>query len=355
VEQRPIEAGRLLAASAERAHDTTAVTRLLLRQLSGDTAGLALAIAALPADNEWALMQLASWEGTELDRPDLARACLLALADPGHTPVTRAFGHEGLAWIEMSAGRWRAAIGELRAAAAFEPVSAATDAAVLWAAPFLPRTLADTGRPQARIHLARAPLSPVTRSSLFWQDYDRGREPVLRWYLDGLLAVQSGRTMRLVPPPGNRPLDLRDSLSDLTHPLQNSLQAWARAMSGDTAMVTTSFASALEQSEAIHETISVFWSRPWDRYQQAMALESARPELAADLFATLGTVSLATLPYRAPALLKRAALLERLGRRADAIAAYRTGLALWSGADPEFQPWLDQARTRLAALESQRP
>jgi hypothetical protein len=105
----------------------------------------------------------------------------------------------------------------------------------------------------------------------------------------------------------------------------------------------------------VHQEVSPFYARPWDGYLKALALESTRPQAAANWFESLGQVSLAAVAYRAPARLRRARLLEDLGQRREAIDSYRRGLQDWAGADPEFQPWIREARARLSALERSGP
>jgi hypothetical protein len=57
------------------------------------------------------------------------------------------------------------------------------------------------------------------------------------------------------------------------------------------------------------------------------------------------------LVYLAPAQLEAAALYERAGDRAHALAAYRTFVELWRNADRELRPAVDRAQGRIAALE----
>ena len=349
------EAARRLRRAVEISHDTAGDTRLLLAQLEGDTA-LSARVARLPAANEWSLMQLATTEGIVTGRLDLARACLLRLTEAGHSGEIRALAHEQLAFVALAEGRWREAMGEIARARGLEPVSAATTEALLWVAPFLPVSLTDSGRPAMRARLARAPLRPVKRTFLFWMDHDRGRESLIRPYLDQLLAREAGDRGpgRPLPLPG--PGTMRDSLAELRPFLATSLTAWQRAVLGDTVGVVAALDSAWEGAEAVQEELSPFYARPWDHYLKGVALErDGQTEQAANWLAGSGTVSLATLPYQAPAALRRGRLLERLGQPALAIEAYRRVIRLWGGADPEFQSWVTEARDRLSALGGESP
>lgn len=345
-------AQRLLAETARASRDTSAVTKLLLRQLGGDSTTLVAAIRALPADNEWSLMQLATWEGTTLARLDLARETLDRLTEPTHSPVVRALGFEQLAWIDLAGGHWRSARTDLKHATDLEPVSAATVQAALWAAPFLPPILGDSGRDAERKRLAHAPIGTVSRSFLFWLDYDRGREGLVRRYLAALLARESGDQAQMGPLSAAGTGVMRDSLAELEASLATSDSAWGRLAIGDSAGAAALLAGGFEGSEASRQDISIFWARPWDLYELALLQKVTRRELAADLLNQLGPLSLATLPYLAPAQLERGRILESLGRRADAITAYQTGIRLWEAGDPEFQDQVQAARNRLHSLET---
>jgi hypothetical protein len=56
----------------------------------------------------------------------------------------------------------------------------------------------------------------------------------------------------------------------------------------------------------------------------------------------------------APAHKRLAELYDAKGDVAKAITHYRTYIEMWKGADPELQPWVTQARQRLAVLERAR-
>lgn len=346
------EAARWLEAAATFQHDTTAATRLMLSQLRGDSARLLARVAELPADNEWGIMALAETEGVVLGRLDLAAACLERLTEPGHATEVQAFALTQQAQVAFAGGRWREAHDLLARARALEPVSAATIDASLWLAPFLPRSFADSGRRAARTRLRAAPLAPVKRAFLFWFDLDREREPLLREYLDRALGLETGA-------PGigaTLPERLRqaDSLAPMAAALEASLAA-RRAFARDTAGALALLERSWDGAEAGDQQMSAYWSRPWDLYLWARALEERRPAFAANLYREVGNLSLTTLPYAAPGALRAGHLLEHLGDTAGAIQAYRRVLRLWAEPDPEFRPAVDEARQRLAALGGARP
>ncbi|MFN8654479.1 MAG: AAA family ATPase [Gemmatimonadales bacterium] len=351
-EERWDEALDLLTRSAVYQRDTTAATRLMLAQLRGDTAGLAARVAALPADNEWGMMQLAETEAVALGRLDVAALCLARLTEPGHPTEVQAFAREQLAHVALAQGRLREALQSLALARQLEPVSAATSEAMLWLAPWLPASVADSGRQAMRVRLRSAPLGPVKRTFLFWFDLERAREPLLRDYLARLLGLESGQPV--APGFGASWRTQPDSLTRIMPSLSASLAAWA-LLPRDTAGALAILETSWEGAEAGNQQLSAFWSRPWDHFVRAEALEGRRPEFAANLYQNAGSLSLTTLPYVAPGALREGRLRERLGDTAAAVRAYRRVVRLWGNADPELRPGLEEARARLAALGPRSP
>lgn len=340
------KAARLLRASLDRTSNSNGTTRLLLAQLEGDTAGIVQRIAALPDDNEWAINHLAYVEATLAGRIDLARACLQRLTDARHSAEVQAGALGELAQLALAEGRWREAHALVARARILEPVSAAITEATLWVAPFLPATLADTGRPAVRARFSRQILRPIRRTRLFSLDYDNQRAPLGRWYLTALLAPSSSSSSA----PALTDM-MADSVTSLTALLERSVAARVALDRGDRAEAEALMATAWSGVEAAESEMSILQARPWDHFLRAMLLEArGSDEEAAQWFASAGTLSIGVLPYRAPAALHQGRLLERLGRPHEALEAYRRVLRLWVSADPEFQPMVTEARERVKAL-----
>jgi hypothetical protein len=65
-------------------------------------------------------------------------------------------------------------------------------------------------------------------------------------------------------------------------------------------------------------------------------------------YAGLAENSTRELVFLGPSLLRRAEILERLGRGTEAVALLERFLSVWAGADTVFSPLVTEARQRLA-------
>jgi DNA-binding SARP family transcriptional activator/tetratricopeptide (TPR) repeat protein len=354
----PTDAAHYLRHDISLSTDTVPSTfqQVMLAVATGDTATATIRLSDLGKVSEWELTEMARSLVIMFDRPDLAEAPATELTKRNHTPEVRAFGYQLLSDLAMARGRWREALAINARAAGLEPVSAATHEALLWVTPFLPPAIAgDSARRTARERLARAPLHQVRRTFLFWFDGDRSREQLIRPYLGTLLS----RVSRAAGPeaieagPKARIPDLPDSILVIQPLLQRSLDAWDALGRADSAGASATLDDSWNGIEATQSVLSVFFCRPWDLYLKATLLENrGQWEEAAAWFGGVGTLSIADYAYAAPAALHRGRIAERQGKAPEARAAYRRVLRLWQDADPEFQPMVEEARARLAALGS---
>jgi tetratricopeptide (TPR) repeat protein len=76
-----------------------------------------------------------------------------------------------------------------------------------------------------------------------------------------------------------------------------------------------------------------------------------RNDEALDWFENVDDFVAYELPIYSYSMLRRAELLERKGQGREAMALYSQVLKNWSAAEPEFQPLVNQARSRLAMLQ----
>ena len=341
---------RRLRALMEDTSSTSALgAELALAQ--GDSVGVSAWMASASGMDAWSITGLAQTVAAIFGKPRLAGNVARLLTAPSRTPELRAFGHEMQAWTALAEGRWRAALAQVDTARGFEPSSAATTEALLWISPFVPNTaLRQAGRRAELARLARSVPDTVPRTLDFWFDFDRTREPVLRTYLAAILRAELDASSA---PPAWRPRAVTppDSLRHVRELLERSLAGWRAAVAGDTLAAVTALQGEWEGTEAVEGALSVFLARPWDRLLLGDLLaRTGRYEAALHWYGGLGTVSLADAAYLAPAARRRAQLLERLGRRAEAAREYRRVVELWKDADPEFQPMVSAARERIVEL-----
>jgi hypothetical protein len=170
------------------------------------------------------------------------------------------------------------------------------------------------------------------------------------WFA-GALAIQ-----RRDLATGRRAAALLDSArgadSVVADPLRNDLRA-ELALAADSGSLAESL---------LVEAISGAWPRPPARYLWLLArryADSDQPALALRLARSLtmptswfyeGDLVLDRTCYYAPALRLEGEMLERLGRRDEALARYREFVELRSGADPPLQPEVAEVRGRIARL-----
>ena len=327
---------------------------LAMALAEGDSAGLRTALVAQRDASAWELTRAAESAAVDFGRLDVAAELAHMLTASRQTREIQGFGHELLAQICLARGRWREAQVEMKEAERLEPVSAATVAAELWAAPFLPaQTHVDSGRRAARQQLRLPFREPVRKTLVFWFDLDRTREPLIRAYLERLLAVEQGESPDNLPPRfGAVP---RDSLNLMTGVLARSL-AGERAVIGRRAdEAADSLALSWDGINATEAEFSAFYSRPWDRWLLASRAERrGRDTEALGWYAGLQRPAIADYAYAAPAAYRQARILERLGRTSEAAERYRRVLVLWEDADPEFRPVVDSARAALSSIVSHR-
>ena len=99
----------------------------------------------------------------------------------------------------------------------------------------------------------------------------------------------------------------------------------------------------------------LFWgpvySTAFCRYLRADLLdELGRYNEALDWYRSIAESYFYDLPYRAPAAFKMARILEKQGRRREAIREYQRFLTLWQDCDQEFKAMTAEAEKQLAAL-----
>jgi hypothetical protein len=96
---------------------------------------------------------------------------------------------------------------------------------------------------------------------------------------------------------------------------------------------------------------SPFVSQAYERYVRAELLhELGRDDEALRWYATFGDNSPYDLVYLAPSIYRQASIYDARGDSVRALERYSAFVALWAASDPELQPWVAQARRRIAQL-----
>jgi len=92
--------------------------------------------------------------------------------------------------------------------------------------------------------------------------------------------------------------------------------------------------------------------RPLGRFLRAeLLMHLGRDEQALGWYSTLGWLY-DEFVFVAQARLRQGELYERLGNPVEAVQRYRRFVARWRDADPEYQPLVDDVKSRIARLAS---
>ena len=133
----------------------------------------------------------------------------------------------------------------------------------------------------------------------------------------------------------------------LAHTLAQSIRAHVAAGGGRDAEALSDIETAGWEAAA-----SVFVSEAYDRYFRGELLQRlGRNDEALGWYGSIAERAAYELVYLAPAHRHEAEIYARRGQRDLAAKHYRKFIELWSGADPELQPAVAEARSRLGELK----
>lgn len=345
---------RILALGPEgdRALEALALRALLLSD--GDAA--ARVVAALRREGDYRVWVTVWRAMASSGNPVGIRPMAAVLTEAVRSPLARAQGHLLLAHAEASRGRWRAARAELAAAEPLDSTVARQGRILFATLPWLPAPPAELRALEAGV-AGRAAGAPWASSSPHpTAEIAAGPppppSPALRLYYLGLLRARAGDAA------GARAhaaaLDRLPASPWLGMPPE-ALAAGVRAhvawTAGDGAAGLAALEGAWQGYAPGNEVNPHLYGGAHPRFLRAELLRLARRDReAAEWYASVPEDLDQEIVYLAPALLRRAELLDRQGRRREAAVLYARFAALWREADPELQPEVARAAQRLKRL-----
>jgi tetratricopeptide (TPR) repeat protein len=263
-----------------------------------------------------------------------------------------ALAHISIAYLQVARGRWGAARAELDSAARVDPIWALEARGHLATMPFTPWSPDELQAVRDELLRWRAAEQPRrTHPSLFVRAHN-GLYAHIRAYLLALLSVRLGDHASAA-----RHASELDQLSGtpthraLGHALSEHVRAELAAAGGAAVEGLDTLTRAEVEVGYDCGITSPFYSRAGARYLRGTLAEaSGCHDEAAQWFASFGETSVYDLAYIAPALVRRGASLEALGRTDAAIESYRRALALWAERDEEMAPIITPVEERLTAL-----
>jgi serine/threonine-protein kinase len=286
---------------------------------------------------------------------DLPGAIAVAriLTQPPRGGPARGVGHLTIAFLEAARGRLGDMRRELALANAADLDRSRAAPALLAVAPFVRTPAAELRRLMAQVAAAPPPRPDDDRVglSVYFRRTPLAQDLRTRRYLIGVLAAQLGDRARA--------LREADELAALARSDSGSLAAdYAHGIRAGLALDRGNAEEALREVEQMrHETyyVTAFafpeLSQARERFIHAEALvRLGRGEEALAWFGSFSEFSPYDMLYSALGHRRRGEILESLGRRQEAAEQYARFIELWTGADPELQPMVREARTALARL-----
>jgi DNA-binding SARP family transcriptional activator/tetratricopeptide (TPR) repeat protein len=326
-------------------------SRALRAYAYGDDAARAALAPSLAADRGFFLIA-SVWYVSVYGR-DLERAKTLAnmLVEPLRPPEQQGFGRIVLAHLDLAQGKWRAARAELAIARAHAPDDALEYQLMLSMAPFLNTPSAELNR--ARDELLRLPPPKLVASTLPWPRTHSGLHPMLRAYAAGMSSTRTGddprRTQQLAEL--QKAIDPTGPLA-LSKGFAMSLAAERYRQAGQPAQALAELERGARETPFVPAWTSGFVSQAYERYVRAELLHDlGRDDEALRWYGAFGDNSPYDLVYLAPSLYRQAQIYDARGQKAMAVERYKRFVELWKDADPQLQPIVASAKSRIALLQ----
>jgi serine/threonine-protein kinase len=268
---------------------------------------------------------------------------------PSRSPELRALGHIHLAYLNAIQGRWSATRNQLDAAERLNQALGLSHRALLTLQPFTPASRAEVESLRRSLRDWDATQARPSSIPIVHFNVHDGLYPGLRRYLLGLTEVQLGNLPAASALAAQLDRTTGDRASDHLHRAYGrSIRAAVAEAGGDRALAIQLLGDGGLTVNYELALFSPFTSLAAERYRRAVLLDTmGRGEEAAVAYRSFEEFSFVDRVFAGPAALRSARLAEREGRPADARRHYERSLFLWSEADEEFQPMIDEARAGL--------
>jgi Tfp pilus assembly protein PilF/TolB-like protein len=265
------------------------------------------------------------------------------LARPDLDEQARTQLQSGRLRLLLVMGRRKEALEQARAALAQGEHGVASVTGFVASAPWLPHTKEQLQEARALLAAAPPPKPGGEASRRTPVDLQRARDS-----LDGRLAALLGDQEGVARAAAR----LEESVDEDSSPLGRDLALGVRALAASTSGDPAKALALLEQQSGglpLVDFGDLLLAGTADQWLRAEVLQKlGRTDDAARWFDAMGP---AELPFwLAPLALRQGQLLEAQGKKAEAQARYSTVLATWGAADPDLQPVVEEARSRLALL-----
>jgi tetratricopeptide (TPR) repeat protein len=292
--------------------------------------------------------------GTFGSNLDGAEAITEIMIRPQNSPELRAAGRATRAFLALARGRWQDSRQEIAAVEALDPTMGLEYDAWRLLIPLAPTTQEELLGLRDRLAAMDSAMLDATvaaRHSIF--NGHNGLHRLIRDYLLGLTSAALGDA---VAADSFATAVLRHQDAVANPGLLDDYSAFIRARALLQRARPAEALTVLRQL-SLMGAYPMFWSPfhnfSMERFTLAETLMTlGRPEDALPWYENIAGTSTLELALLNPARLRRAEILEGLGRTDEAVALYRAFLADWTDPDPELSHLREEALRGLERLES---
>jgi DNA-binding SARP family transcriptional activator/TolB-like protein len=336
---------------AAAAHETWLQELKLLRAfLTDDEAAQRKAIEAAGGNADWMLEQAAAHTHNLAAIERFVTARLRLEREPGSQARTQLF----LTHLRLGLGRYRDALRGIDEATALPAPRRAEYRAMMAGLPFRPMSndellavrAATADYPDTPLGIDGAPTNTrgIEYPHVLWPGMFRER----RLYLLALLHARAGNSVAAEAVADTLAGAVRDE--SFAERYERIVRAQLTAQRGQPDAALRTLGLPADPMLGTFENF-VDHGRPYERWLRAELLrESGRGAEALRWYATFPDPMARDLAFLAPSLLRRAGMHDAAGNPALAAEHYTRFVALWSEADAELQPMVEQARQRLREI-----